>query len=84
MGVFFTPRREINYLKNAITDFNEIFFQSYVQKAGAFKNQSFDALPLKRDLEILGHALFQSSFHITVPISSPGQAKDMIFEPNCM
>ena len=29
-GIFFTPRREINYLKNAITDFDEFFFQSYV------------------------------------------------------
>ena len=49
-----------------------LFFQSRVQKADAFKNQSFDALPLKRDFEIQGHAFFQSSFYITVPISSPG------------
>ena len=32
-GGIFYPRQEINYLKNAITDFNEFFIvQSYVQK----------------------------------------------------
>ena len=36
-GYFFTPRREIYYLKNATKDFND-FFQSYVWKADAFKN----------------------------------------------
>ena len=81
-GIFLPPDGEINYLKNAITDFDEFFFQSYVLKADAFKNQSFDALPLKRDLEIQSHALFQSSFHITVPISSPRWATDIIFWAN--
>ena len=41
MGVFSTHRRDINYLKNAITYFHEFVIQTYVKKAAAFNNQAW-------------------------------------------
>ena len=72
MGVFFYPQTGNQLSQERHNIFSKFFFQTYVKKAAAFKNQSFDVLSLKCDLEIQGHALFESSFHITVPISSPG------------
>ena len=42
LGVYFTSRWEINYLKNLFS----YFFRAFVGKAADFKNQSCDVLPL--------------------------------------